>query len=440
MKRLLFLSLICSTLFSANLLAQMVSKFKPAYGLKYVISLKNDPTKVLAHYGAATNCVVESYVVGNPNQLFYLSNIGPGAEDWVNFRNLTTGSTFNYNGLMMATNNNQNAYSGWDLEKDATGAIRFSSFLNRWSYDQGVVNGSFLKYNSVNNSVELATYNRWTNGVLDLTGYNAHATDFFDFKFTPVYDVSANTSAVTASRMILESGKTYIICLKENVNKVVAFNATGQKATIEDYVSGKTNQQFTLQSWSNNTEDFVNFKDMANTLSWENSGNTGPSTTNNAWQGWDLQLNATGGVRFCHFLERWGWAATYGIDGAFLRVSDDKTTVVSVPYNKSLAAGTTRDYTAYNAKAGMYYDFMIKTPADYVSTVVKTENVKNSSAFGGQQTIVFNNVSNTNINIYSVDGRLIKNVKPNAETMQVRISKGIYLVNIDNRTSKVVVQ
>ena len=440
MKRLLILLLLCPTLFSANLLAQMVSKFKPSYGLKYVISLKNDPTKVLAHYGTATNCVVEDYVVGNPNQLFYLSNIGPGIEDWVNFRNLVSGYTYNYNGSMIATNNNQNPYSGWDLEQDATGAIRFSLFCNRWNYDQGIVNGGFLKYNSANNSVELVTYSRWTNGVFDRTGYDAYATDFFDFKFTPVYDVSASTSATEASNMILETGKTYIICLKENVNKVVAFNASGQKAVIEDYVPGKANQTFTCQAWLNNGEGFMNFNDVANNLTWEQSGNTNPSTSNNAWQGWDLQLDATGGVRFCHFLERWGWPATFGIDGAFLRVSDDKTTVVSVLYSKSLDGGATRDYTAYNAKAGMYYDFMIKTPSDYVSTVVKTENAKNSSALGGQQTIILNNVSNTNINIYSVDGRLIKNVKPNAETMLVRISKGIYFVNIDNRTSKVVVQ
>ena len=60
--------------------------------------------------------------------------------------------------------------------------------------------------------------------------------------------------------------------------------------------------------------------------------------------------------------------------------------------------------------------------------------------YGAKGEIAINGFANQKVNIFSVDGRLIKSVLDNSNNIRVAIQPGIYVVNANKQSVKVFVR
>jgi hypothetical protein len=63
-----------------------------------------------------------------------------------------------------------------------------------------------------------------------------------------------------------------------------------------------------------------------------------------------------------------------------------------------------------------------------------------SGVYGGKGEIVFNGLGGANVKVYSVDGKLVKNVNPTTDVERISAQAGIYVVRSGENSVKIVVK
>jgi len=255
-------------------------------------------------------------------------------------------------------------------------------------------------------------------------------------------------SQTTRERLFLTKGHYYVFKSFYEPTKVMAIYDGDITAKMETYVPGNANQIWKIYDANRTSEKYTNIVNAGTNLIFNDHGlivQNGDTANNNtgwlAWDGWDLeQSDDKSAVRFCHFLERWGWAATYEpqYKGIFLTLNpgeNDKVTPFLYP--RALVSGV-RDYTAYNANEGLYFDF-VPMEVSYTPSAVPNLLDSNIDISVRSGSIILNQVSGMNINVFSVDGRSIKQIKTANSVESIPVQKGVYVVKVNNGTQKVVV-
>lgn len=258
--------------------------------------------------------------------------------------------------------------------------------------------------------------------------------------------VFAAFSQSTRDCMALISGHSYIIKSVYDPTKVMTVLANSSQATMETYVSGDNDQIWTVTEHYPGTNSwFFNVANVASNITFDEKGGYVIPSKGEAWYGWVFEWNdAKTAVRMCHLLERWDYAATYDIayPGVFMKLdptgADNKVTPYK--YARVITNGT-RDMTAYNAVTttpnGKYFDFTIVDTSTLTALTIKT--IDNVGIYTKSGYIVLDKVAGMNINIFSVDGRLIKQIKSANAVETIPVQKGVYIVKANDITKKVAV-
>lgn len=255
-------------------------------------------------------------------------------------------------------------------------------------------------------------------------------------------------SQTTRERLFLTQGHYYVFKSFYEPTKVMTLTDGAITATMENYVPGNINQIWKVYRLIPGTERYTNLVNVGTNLTFSDKGTliqNGDTINNNfgwtTWCSWDLERSDDKtSVRFCHFLERWGWAATYEpqYKGLFLTLNpgeDNKVTPFLYP--RALVSGV-RNYTAYNAAEGLYFDF-VPLEVSYTPSAVPNllaDNIDVSVRLGS---IILNKVSGMKITIFSMDGRSIKQIKTANATETIPVQKGVYIIKVNNGTQKIVV-
>jgi hypothetical protein len=256
-------------------------------------------------------------------------------------------------------------------------------------------------------------------------------------------------SQTTRDRLFLQKGHYYIFKSVYQPQKVMTVHDGGTQAVMEQYVEGNPNQIWKVYDADRTEERYTNFVNVATNLAFDDHGRLVQNmdtikdgTGWEAWFGWDFELSDDrSAIRICHFLERWTWTATYQPEykGVFLTLNPGEDDYVTpFLYARCVTPGI-RDYSAYNAAEGQYFDFVIQE-VNYYSTGVHNVWPDNVSIIVNSHSIVMKNVTGMKVNIYTVDGRLIKEIKTANNSETIPVSQGIYLVKVNNGVKKIIVQ
>lgn len=247
----------------------------------------------------------------------------------------------------------------------------------------------------------------------------------------------------TGERYLLEYGKQYVFRVVGDESKVIAYYEGEGNFTVEPYVQGNTNQLFQLDSFLDNEEAYMNFSVIANDYTWDDHGRPAkpnPKPTPSAqdtWFAWDLELNEDGNIRFCHFLERWAWTATWEpqYKGVFMFLSG--TDVSPMEYARCYTSGV-RDHSEYEAMEGELFDFKVDVVG---GTGIQDGIASNVNAFGRDKAVYLCNAENLNVVIYGVDGKVIKQLKSETASLKIDVPQaGIYFVKAGEQVIKVAVK
>ncbi len=173
-------------------------------GETYVICLKSDPTKVLAHYAGNNVFSVETYIAGN-NQKWRKGNyFGYGDAnvqlEFYNFYNLGTKGTPVNNGNFATVNVaadgtcGTDGWLGWYFPVDASGNVRIVHFLETWDSADAMnpaygFPGALIRLNDSKTQGQIFNYGRFAGGVRDRTEYNNFGANYYDFKIVNVKDL-----------------------------------------------------------------------------------------------------------------------------------------------------------------------------------------------------------------------------------------------------------
>lgn len=255
--------------------------------------------------------------------------------------------------------------------------------------------------------------------------------------------IIASLQAQTGERYAMEYGKYYVFRVVGDESKVIAYYEGAGNFIVEPYVVGNENQLFQKDSYSGEEEDYMNFSIVANGYCWDDHGRPikpDPQPTPgapNTWVSYDLELNEEGNVRFCHFLERWMWTATWEpqYKGVFLFLSGSD--VAAMEYIRCKVSGE-RDYSEYESMAGELFDFKVE---EIGSTEVKGVDIPNVKITARKNKICLENVENKRVEIFSVAGQLAGSFQTGNSTAEITVpASGIYVVKVNSEVFKVAVK
>lgn len=258
--------------------------------------------------------------------------------------------------------------------------------------------------------------------------------------------LTANVFAQTGERFLPELGKNYAFCVRGEENLVLAHYGEEQAFVVEPYQEGNQNQLMALACRDMAEEGYLNLYNVASGYTWNDKGVAVPATNKNdagewildTWISWDLELDEEGYVRIVHFLERWGWSATYEPQymGVIMMLSGDE--LAPLMYSRSPASGV-RDHTEYESYAGQFFDFKIKEIG--ASSGLNQSDVEKVTIAGGVGSMSLNNLNEgASVVVCSVDGKQMKSLKAETSNLNLDIASGMYLVKVDNKSFKVVVR
>tara|TARA_R110002050_G_scaffold169807_1_gene301634 strand:+ start:8577 stop:9692 length:1116 start_codon:yes stop_codon:yes gene_type:complete len=214
-------------------------------------------------------------------------------------------------------------------------------------------------------------YNILDEGDFDIT----YKVSKSNAEFTKVFKLTARISPY-GRWFVWQDREKYVLCLKDNENKVVAHHDGSQQFVIENY-TGSEDQIFVKGAYfgygDNNVQlEYYNIYNLGTHYTLNEKGlivdaqvtDFGVSA-NDGWRGWYFPVNEDGNVRMVHFLETWDYAATYkvAIKGCLMKVSDDNQKIEPVFYDRCKEDGV-RDHSDYEALSGQYFDFVIKNVKD----------------------------------------------------------------------------
>ena len=251
--------------------------------------------------------------------------------------------------------------------------------------------------------------------------------------------------AQTGERLILEKGKTYTFCVRGEENLVLAHYGEEPAFIVEPYEEGNPNQLMAVAYYVDDTEGYTNLYNVGTGYTWSDKGTAVPAAKGQdgewireTWQAWDLELDEDGYIRIVHFLERWGWAATYEPQylGVIMMLSGDE--LAPLLYSRVSSPGV-RDHSEYESYADQFFDFKVKEIG--VLTGIKDANVDKIVATGGVGTIYLNNLNEgSSIIVCSIDGKQVKSLKATAGDCHFNMAEGLYIVNVDGKSFKVIVR
>lgn len=255
-------------------------------------------------------------------------------------------------------------------------------------------------------------------------------------------------SQTTRERLFLTKGHYYVFKSFYEPTKVMAIYDGDITAKMETYVPGKANQIWKIYDANRSSEKYTNIVNAGTNLIFNDKGmivQNGDTLNNNTgwlgWDAWDLERSDDKtSIRFCHFLERWEWSATYEpqYKGVFLTLNPgENDNVTPFLYPRALVSGV-RDYTAYNAAEGLYFDF-VPLEVSYTPSAVPNLLADNIDVSVRSGSIILSKVSGMNITIFSMDGRSIKQIKSANSVESIPVQKGVYIIKVNNGTQKVVV-
>ncbi len=171
---------------------------------KYVICLKNDKTKVVAHHDGAQQFVIESYT-GSDDQMFMKgAYFGYGDNnvqlEYYNFYNLGTHYTLNEKGIVADAQVTDvgvcanDGWRGWYFPVDDEGNVRMVHFLETWDYAATYtvdIKGCLMKVSDDKQKLEPLFYDRCkVDGVRDYSDFEALNDQYYDFKIVNVKDLN----------------------------------------------------------------------------------------------------------------------------------------------------------------------------------------------------------------------------------------------------------
>ena len=214
---------------------------------------------------------------------------------------------------------------------------------------------------------------------------------------------------------------------------------------MEPYEEGNPNQLIAAAYYVDDTEGYTNLYNVGTGYTWSDKGTAVPAAKGQdgewireTWQAWDLELDEDGYIRIVHFLERWGWAATYEPQylGVIMMLSGDE--LAPLLYSRVSSPGV-RDHSEYESYADQFFDFKVKEIG--VLTGIKDANVDKIVATGGVGTIDLNNLNEgSSIIVCSIDGKQVKSLKATAGDCHFNMAEGLYIVNVDGKSFKVIVR
>lgn len=170
---------------------------------EYVICLKDDQTKVVAHHNGLTNFVIETYT-GSKDQKFmkgaYFGYSDANVQlEYFNIYNLGTNYTLTEHGNTVDAEVSEpgkcraEGWRGWYFIVNATGNIRMIHFLETWdmaSSYEARIKGCIMHPSSDKRTLEPVFYDRCkVDGVRDHTDYLALEGQYYDFKIVNVKDL-----------------------------------------------------------------------------------------------------------------------------------------------------------------------------------------------------------------------------------------------------------
>jgi hypothetical protein len=302
-------------------------------------------------------------------------------------------------------------------------------------------------------SLRFATLNYFTGGRhpmgyigvgKEISNYQINSSEFnniYTDSTLSYQSINSSNIATNRDRLFLEVGHNYVfksvydstlVMSNENINDVVF--------KMVPYIAGNQNQIWEVYNIQNGTEKYTNIRNKATGKTIDNNGNIVDAASLGAgaipWQAWDFELSDDKkSVRLCHFLERWKWDVTFqtSFKGAFLTLNSSENNVTPFFYNRCNVNGV-RDYSAYNYAEGHHFDFK---PREIYNQNQVSSNLH--TIYTGFGSIVFENTTGQNIDIYSVDGRLIKQFTSTSSYQSASIKKGVYIVKFNNEIHKVIV-
>lgn len=266
-------------------------------------------------------------------------------------------------------------------------------------------------------------------------------TKLFTLSFVLIAFTSTLFSQTTRPVMSLTVNHLYVIQSAVDPNLVLTMEPGQAQLKMLPYVADNQWQQWEVYSKTYGT----NIRNKYSGYCINDQGNLVPSEPIDGqyltWQAWDLELSDDAQtVRFCHYLERWTWTGTYytWAKGSFYTINPTTSKIDILKYDRCLVDGV-RDYTGYNASNGLYFSFKV-VDVNTLTTVISTQSDDKIRINVQNGLIVLNNISNQNIGIFNLDGKLIKKIKSSDSTVSIPTEKGVYIVKIDNKMHKVIVK
>lgn len=170
---------------------------------EYVICLKDDPSKVVAHHNGLSNFVIETYTGSKDQKFMKGAYFGYGDAnvklEYYNIYNLGTNFTLTEHGTTVDAEVSEpgkcraEGWRGWYFIVNATGEVRMIHFLETWDMASAYlvsVKGCIMHPSNDKKALEPVFYDRCkVDGVRDHTDYLALEGKYYDFKIVNVKDL-----------------------------------------------------------------------------------------------------------------------------------------------------------------------------------------------------------------------------------------------------------
>ncbi|MDO9154489.1 MAG: T9SS type A sorting domain-containing protein [Paludibacter sp.] len=263
---------------------------------------------------------------------------------------------------------------------------------------------------------------------------------FFTLSLIIFAIVFSTFSQSTRAFMHLTNGHDYIIKSVYDPTKVMTIRAGSSQATMETYVAGDNDQVWHItEQYPNSPVWFFYVDNIGKNLTFALNGNYHAVNHGAPYLGWNFEWNDTQtAVRMCNFEERWN---DPNGNGCFMTLDPTGVDNKVTGQLYTIQIGGVKNADAYNAVTTtgnmLYFDYTLVDISTLTS--VSSNKVDNFYIYAQANNIILDNVAGKKVDVYSIEGKIVKQIKSANLLETIPVQNGIYIVKIEASTKKITV-